>query len=162
MTHASGASQTSATRIPSLVFSAGAMACAVPLVHVVEVMRPLPIDPVAGSPPFVLGLSLIRGGPVPVVDLRALMGMGRAHDVARFVSLKLEQRRVALAVEAVEGTCELEASRLGEMPPLLRGARADVVDSIGVVDARLLVVLRASRILPAEIVQGLVRREVSA
>jgi purine-binding chemotaxis protein CheW len=45
------------------------------------------------------------------------------------------------------------------MPPLLRGANADVVQAIGTLDAQLLVVLRSSRILPEEVWDALTKRE---
>jgi chemotaxis signal transduction protein len=53
---------------PVLVVMVGARACAFPLHHVAETMRPLPIKHVAGTPGFVCGVSVIHGTPTPVVD----------------------------------------------------------------------------------------------
>jgi len=39
--------------------------CAFFAINVAEVMRPLPIVSLASMPPFVLGLSVIRGAPRP-------------------------------------------------------------------------------------------------
>ena len=58
---------------PVLVVMVGSRACAFPLHHVAETMRPLPIKRVAGTPGFVCGVSVIRGTPTPVVDLKALL-----------------------------------------------------------------------------------------
>jgi purine-binding chemotaxis protein CheW len=113
----------------------------------------------AGVPSFLLGLSVIRGAPVPVVDLVAVVGVGQTDAISRFVSLKLGERRVAVAVGAVMGLRELDAVSVEEMPPLLRDARAEVVEAIGVLDARLLLVLRASRLLPKGFWQKLSNRE---
>jgi purine-binding chemotaxis protein CheW len=55
----------------------------------------------------------------------------------------------------VIGLRELDAIREEEMPPLLREARADVVEAIGILDAQLLLVLRASRLVPEEVWQTL-------
>jgi chemotaxis signal transduction protein len=50
-------------------------------------MRPLPIEPLSRMPCFVLGLSIIRRSPVPVIDARRLLNGGDApgrtirHDV---------------------------------------------------------------------------------
>ena len=57
---------------PVLVVMVGARACAFPLHHVAETMRPLPIKHVAGTPGFVCGVSVIRGTPTPVVDQNTL------------------------------------------------------------------------------------------
>jgi purine-binding chemotaxis protein CheW len=62
-------------------------------------------------------------------------------------------------VGAVIGVRELDAASVDKMPPLLRDARAEVIEAIGVLDARLLLVLRASRLLPEEIWQMLSNRE---
>ena len=62
--------------------------CAVPLAHVVETMRPLPVERIAGMPSFVRGVSIIRGVPTPVVDLGVVLGTpGEAAE--RFVTLRL-------------------------------------------------------------------------
>ena len=76
---------------PVLVVMVGARACAFPLHHVAETMRPLPIKRVAGTPSFVCGVSVIRGTPTPVVDLKALLEhCENSPSYGRFVSLKLE------------------------------------------------------------------------
>jgi purine-binding chemotaxis protein CheW len=147
-------------RLTSLIVAAGSRACAIPVAHVVETMRPLRIDFIAGVPPFLLGLAVIRGLPVPVVDLQAVVGGDRTAAIARFVAIRLGERRVALAVDAVVGLRELDAIREEEMPPLLREARADVIEAIGVLDAQLLLVLRASRLVPEEVWQKLSTAEM--
>ena len=137
---------------PVLVVMVGALACAFPLHHVAETMRPLPIKPVAGTPGFVRGVSVIRGVPTPVVDLKALLENGEnSASYGRFVTLKLDDRRVAIGVDSVVGLRNLDSARLGELPPLLRDVAADLIEAIGTRDAQLLVVLRATRIVPDEV-----------
>jgi purine-binding chemotaxis protein CheW len=58
----------------SLVVGVKGRLCAVPLTHVIEIMRPLPVEPISDVPLFVQGVSIIRGIPTPVVDLGALLG----------------------------------------------------------------------------------------
>jgi purine-binding chemotaxis protein CheW len=128
--------------------------CALPLGHVQETLRPLPVEPVAGAPPFVLGLCVIRGAAVPVVDTAQLLGQasggGSAAGEARFVTLEVEQRPVALAVDAVLGVRPVPAGTLQALPPLLQQAAGDVVAAIGRLDAQLLLVLRSARLLPQD------------
>ena len=137
---------------PVLVVMAGARACAIPLHHVEETMRPLPIEPVAGTPGFVRGVSMIRGAPTPVVDLKALLeNMGNSTSYGRFVSMKVGERRMAIGVDSVAGLTNLDSAQLAELPPILRDAAADLIEAIGTRDAQLLVVLRAARIVPDEV-----------
>jgi purine-binding chemotaxis protein CheW len=121
--------------------------CALPLASVVETTRPLPIEPVTGAPAFVLGLSIVRGTAVPVVDAERLLG-GQRSTPSRFVMLRVGKRFVALAVDGVVGVRQLGAASLQELPPLLRNADAAVVSNIGTLDSELLVVLQAIRIVP--------------
>ena len=111
-------------------------------------MRPLPIESVAEMPDFVRGVSLIRGAPVPVIDLRALLEIGETSaSYGRFVTLRLGERRVALGVDAVVGSRNLDQAQLEQLPPILRDGTADRIEAIGARDAQLLFVLRAARIV---------------
>jgi purine-binding chemotaxis protein CheW len=136
----------------ALIVTAGARTCAIPLRYVAETMRPLSIEPVAGTPGFVRGVSVIRGAPVPVVDLKSLLENGEASATyGRFVTMKLGERRVAIGVDGVVGLRNLDSAQLGELPPILRDVAADLIEAIGTRDAQLLVVLRAARIVPDEV-----------
>ena len=137
---------------PVLVVMVGARACALPLHHVAQTMRPLPIAPVAGTPACVCGVAVIRGIPTPVVDLKALLeNCENSPSYGRFVTLKLDERRVAIGVDSVVGLRNLDSAQLGALPPLLRDVTVDLIASFGTRDAQLLLVLRAARIVPDEV-----------
>jgi purine-binding chemotaxis protein CheW len=119
-----------------------------------ETMRPLPIEPLMGTPPFVLGLAIIRGFPTPVVDAGSLVGPSTqlspilSPSPARFVSLKLGERTAALAVDAVLDVCSLPSETLSNIPPLLLAGDAQLVSVMGALDSKLLLVLEAARLVP--------------
>jgi len=149
-------------RSPVLVVTVGARACAIPLHHVAETMRPLSIEPVAGTPGFVRGVSVIRGAPTPVIDLKALLENGEnSATYGRFVTMKLGERRVALGVDGVVGLKNLDSAQLRELPPMLRDVTGDLIEAMGTRDAQLLVVLRASRMVPDEVWSTLAAAEVT-
>jgi purine-binding chemotaxis protein CheW len=118
-------------------------------------MRPLPIEPLAAMPGFILGLSIIRGTPTPVVDARRLVGADPTYAPTRFLTLKIEDRRVALAVDAVVGIRDLATQGLVDLPPLLHEADRGVVSAIGTLDSGLLLVLRGARVVPQPVWQAL-------
>jgi purine-binding chemotaxis protein CheW len=124
---------------------------ALTLKDVREVMRPLPIEPLAGTPPFVLGLAIVRGSPRPVIDAGRLLGPIGLASPARFVSLRLGERTAVLAVDAVLDVRSLAAGTLADIPPLLREAGTDVASAIGALDTELLLVLEAARLVPASL-----------
>jgi purine-binding chemotaxis protein CheW len=126
---------------------------ALALKDVREIMRPLPIEPLTGTPPFVLGVAIIRGFPTPVVDAGRLLDSSASPSTpiispspARFVSLKLGERTAALAVDAVLDVRSLSAGT--DIPPLLREAGEQLVSVLGTLDTKLLLVLEAARLVP--------------
>jgi purine-binding chemotaxis protein CheW len=136
--------------------------CALPLAQVVETMRPLPVDPVAGLPGFILGLSIIRGIPVAVVDGRALLGGGDGGPRAsRFVIVRAGDHHVALAVDEVIGVHEIAVDSVRDLPPLVKAAHGDAVSALGALDAELLVVLEGARMLSDDAWATLGAREAS-
>ncbi len=129
--------------------------CAVPLEYVAETMRPMPVTPLAGSPPFVRGMSVIRGTAIPVVDAGSLLGSVAPASPTRFITLKTEGKHVALAVEEVIGIRSLAAVAAKDLPPLLRSANADLVCAVGMLDRELLLVLQTARIVPDSVWQSM-------
>jgi purine-binding chemotaxis protein CheW len=129
----------------ALVVRIGGTVGALPLRDVIETFRPLPIEPLRGMPPFVRGVALVRGTPTAVVDLSHLL-TGTPGEITRFVSVRVESRCIALAVEAVLGVRVLANAVFGQMPPLLDRA-SEQVAALGKLDGHLLVMLQASRSL---------------
>ena len=130
-----------------LVVKAGLRRCALRISDVIETMRPLPTEPVRESPIFIRGLSIIRGAPVPVVDLAMLLGDSAPAEVFRFVSMRVGKRRLALALREVLGLRTLEDSLLEGMPPLLC-EKNSMLDAVGVLDSEFVLLLGTARIIP--------------
>lgn len=146
----------------ALVVKVGDLECAIPVHHVAETMRSLAVEPMAGVPGFVRGVSIIRGEPVPVLDLKALLdGGGTATAHGRFVTVKVGDRHVAFEVDVVIGLRNLAPVELAALPPLLRDARRDHIEALGAQNAKLLVLLRAARLVPAEVWAALAARDAS-
>jgi purine-binding chemotaxis protein CheW len=125
--------------------------CALPIANVEETMRPLPIELLPGLPPFVLGLSMVRGTPIPVVDTGLLIAMAPTDlRAARFVTIRVGSHRASLAVDGVIGVRDLASASVQELPPLLHDAR-DLVEAIGATDAELLLVLQSARMVPESV-----------
>src|SRR5690242_5686438 len=103
---------------------------AVPLVCVVETMRPLPLRAFTGVPRLVLGVAVIRGEVVPVMDVGAVLGVRRTQPT-RFVTIRLDDRIVALAVDAVLDVRTLDDAALSDVPPLLGALDGKGLSALG-------------------------------
>lgn len=130
-----------------LLVRAGPRLCGLPVAAVVETMRPLPVAAAAGAPPWVSGVAVVRGEPVPVVDLAALLGGAPEGAPGRFVSVSAGGRPAVLAVAAVIGVRELDPAGARTLP-LVRDACAGALESLRALDGDLLVVLGAARLVP--------------
>nr|WP_269326557.1 chemotaxis protein CheW [Kineosporia mesophila] len=138
-----------------MVCGTGDQTFAVPLTSVRETLRPLPVAPFPGMPPFVLGVARIRGSAVPVVDSGVLTG-GPPVSAARWITLHTDDNRsVALAVESVTGIRTVDEGELEELPPLLDGQGPQLFSALIARDSRLLLALAASHLLPEETWQRL-------
>jgi purine-binding chemotaxis protein CheW len=124
-----------------LLCRAGATLVALPIAEIVETMRVLPYARVDGAPPYVLGLSIVRGLPAAVVDLGRIIN-GASSRASRLVTVRQGGRIVALAVDEVVGITAFAAGTFGRLPPLLRDAATETIAGVGAADAELLVFLR--------------------
>lgn len=122
--------------------------CALPLAEVVETLRTLPLQPVAGAPPFVRGLSLLRGELVPVVDLALLLGGEPGAAAGRLVLVRAGERRLALAVDEVLRVAPLPKS--AKVAPLISQALPEQVAALAVLDGAALAVLQSTRLISQE------------
>ena len=130
-----------------LIFLAGTRRCALPVHVAIETMRPLPVRALGRQQQGVLGVATIRGSTVPVVDVGSLFGEpGRAHR--RFVTIRVAERVVALAVDEVIGVRRVSAWE--QLPKLFAGSDDKLVAAITRADAELVLALDAARLVPAE------------
>jgi purine-binding chemotaxis protein CheW len=146
-----------------LVCRVGAKLCGLPLASVIETCRPLLTEPLAGTPPFVLGLARIRARPTLVLDAHRLLDSGSGTPPTRYVSLRVGQseRVIALAVDAVVGVREVAASELEALPDLL-SKDDDARSALGSLDEQLLVVLEGTRLVPDALWQRFEQEQASA
>jgi purine-binding chemotaxis protein CheW len=130
---------------------AGSHLCGLPIDGVIETMRPLSVSPVQGAPRFLQGVAIVRGEPVPVVDLAVLLGDAATPPgpEARFVTVRAGERSAALAVSAVRGVSTLDPAELRRLP-LLADTYAGALDALRARDGDLLLVLGAARLVPDE------------
>ncbi|HEX8910049.1 MAG TPA: chemotaxis protein CheW [Anaeromyxobacteraceae bacterium] len=137
-----------------VVVQAGAGLCALPIRAVTETMRPAAARPLAGAPPFVAGVAIVRGVPTPVIDLAALLGGAPEEAPGRWVIVRCGARLAALAVRGVVGVTSLPGAAETQVP-LLDGAASGAVAALRALDGELLVVLEESRLVPEDVLRAL-------
>ncbi len=134
---------------PSLLCVAGSNFCALPLEHVAEITRPLPIEAISGAPSFVAGFSVLRGSALPVVMVERLLG-DTDGPATRLVTVRFGNRRIGLAFTSVIGVRSLGSAVFSGLPPLLDPGSTAIAE-IGALDGDLIVMLNAARIVPQDV-----------
>lgn len=139
-----------------LVFGSSGRSCALPLGHVSEIMRPLACQHLAGMPRHVIGVSVIRGVPVPVVSLAKLLDASAPdrrdeRPGQRLVALEVEGRRLALAVSSVLGVRYLSLETFENLSELIGAPGTQQVGRIGTPDNELMLLLAAARLVPEQV-----------
>ncbi|HEX7815940.1 chemotaxis protein CheW [Dyella sp.] len=110
-----------------LVFFLAGQAYAAPLVQVSEVVRDGAVTPVPGAADDLLGIRLLRGQIVPVLDGRARLGLDLATGTsaqARIVVLTHGGHQVGVRVDAVDDLLSLNDVDMAPAP----SGRAQRVD----------------------------------
>jgi purine-binding chemotaxis protein CheW len=134
----------------ALVFRAGPLLCALRLDEVIETMRPLETQPLAGTPPFVLGISILRGVPTPVIDVARLL-RGKPGETGRYVTVRTERGAVALATGEIIGIRDIDVNAPGGHPALLGNRTSRLVAAVGTLGAEPLLLLHSMRAVPDEV-----------
>ena len=133
----------------SLVFRAGSVLCALRLDEVLETLRPLAVRPLAGTPAFVRGVTIMRGVPAPVIDVARLLG-GEQAEIARFVAVRTERGLVAFATGPVLGIRPATPDPEARHETLI-GASGALVAGVGTLDAEPVLLLQSMRVVPDEV-----------
>ena len=144
-----------ATDLTCLLCQVDASYLALPIAHVIEVCRPLDVKRLPDAPRWVLGACVLRGKAAPVIDARSLLDESAAvssKPAGRWVALRVAERRVVLAVDAVLGARALPPEAGTDVPPLL--AATDSLAALGTLDSKLLLVLREARLLAHDALQA--------
>lgn len=108
--------------------------------------------PLPQAPEFVLGVINLRGAVMPVLDLRARLGLGRTEASGRHVIVVVRHgdRPAGLLVDAVQETMILDAGQM-QPPPRYEGGPSEAfVDALIPLEGRILGRLNVPSLLPDE------------
>jgi len=114
-----------------------------------EINRLMKITPVPKAPAAVEGVINLRGQVVPVVDLRREFKMAtRKEDRnTRIVVVEMEEMTVGFMVDAVSEVLTIPRSSVEPPPPIIGGLDSDLVNGVGKIDDRLVIILDLARVV---------------
>lgn len=136
-----------------LTFSLGEEIFAVGTRNVREIIEYGRLTPVPLMPPSILGVINLRGGVVPIMDLRQRFGQDATQIGRRSCIVILEVQRdgleqvIGIVVEAVNAVLEIPAQDVEPPPSLGSHIPTDFLIGMGKLDTRLVVLLDIGRVL---------------
>lgn len=130
---------------------------AFPIQDVREVDKMQAVTQVPHAPEAVVGMVDVRGEVIPVVSLRALFGMGADSPGPKSRIIFVEspsaggggKRTVGCIVDALSRVIRVPKPSLSEVPAELIGVHRSFLEAVARMDGRLIMILRAASLLPA-------------
>jgi len=103
-----------AAGLPVVAFRLGGERYAVEVGAVFQVVEATGLSPLPATPQWVLGAVVARTRVVPVLDLRALLGLegGGMSDLSKIIVLEHEGELFGIAVEDLDGRVDLDRETL--------------------------------------------------
>jgi len=139
-----------------LTFKLGEDTFALDVAQVREVLDLSPITRVPRAPEFMRGVINVRGGVVPVVDMRLKFGLSRTENTVdtRIVVMELnldgENTILGALADSVEEVIELEPERIEKPPRIGMRWRTEFIRGIGKHDENFVILLDIDRIFSTE------------
>lgn len=135
--------------VPWVAFELAGESYALPIAAVQEIVRVAEITRVPDAPAVVRGVVNLRGRVLPVVDLRARLGLP-AVDVdttRRILVLPARGRLIGVLVDSVSAIERVRPSTIQPVPPDVLSDRSDYFLGVAQQEGRLLILLHAERVL---------------
>ena len=122
---------------------------AVSILYVQEINRMFQITKVPNAPGFVDGIVNLRGRVIPVLDLRAKLGMERKeHDKnTRIIVVEVEGKSAGFIVDAVKEVLRIPESITEAPPEIVTGINSEFIMSVAKLDDRLITLLELKKII---------------
>jgi purine-binding chemotaxis protein CheW len=110
-----------------IVFEVGGSRYGAPIEFVQEIVRMHPVTAVPDAPPCYEGLMNLRGKVLPVMDLRKRLGAEvKPGDKNRVLIVELEERRLAMIVDAACELLKISDEQIEPAPDLFEAAQSYV------------------------------------
>jgi purine-binding chemotaxis protein CheW len=100
------------------VFRAGDEELVLDIMRVQEIIHPLPVTKVPRAPAAIEGVVNLRGAIVPVIDVRAQLGLpeGKLPVRARLIVCRVGPHLLGLKVDAVSNVVRVDTAQLKPAP----------------------------------------------
>src|ERR1700761_3840023 len=138
-----------ASRRQFITFRSGEQEFGADIMTIREIRGWTQTTPLPHSPDYVRGVINLRGVVLPVVDLKARLGLGLtdANPKDVIVVVQAGERTIGLLVDAVSDILTVTGGEIQPTPELARDADAGFVEGIAVLSERMVTILSMDRLI---------------
>jgi purine-binding chemotaxis protein CheW len=139
-----------------LTFALGEEVFAMNIGHVREIIQYGPMTTVPLMPSFLRGMINLRGSVVPVIDLQARFGRGKAAIGKKSCNVIFDATRggerleLGLLVDAVSAVITIPDDQIEAPPNFGSSVRRDFINGMGKVGGRFVIILEADKALDVD------------
>jgi purine-binding chemotaxis protein CheW len=129
-------------------FSIGEEEFGVDITRVQEIIKRTDVTTVPNAPHFVEGVMNLRGRVIPVINLRARLGMERKEFDAdtRIVVVELSEGTIGFIVDAVSEVLRIPADAIEPPPPVMGGVEGQYITAVVKLEETILVQLDLEKV----------------
>ncbi len=107
---------------------------------------------IANVPPFIKGVTNLRGIIVPIVDLRIKFNLGSVeyNEQTVVIILNLDRRVVGIVVDGVSDVLMLNTAQIRPAPEFGATLSTEYLTGLGTVDERMLILVDIERLMTSD------------
>ncbi|MEJ2895766.1 chemotaxis protein CheW [Bordetella avium] len=137
-----------------LVFTLGAEEYGIDILKVQEIRGydAGGVTRIANVPPFIKGVTNLRGIIVPIVDLRIKFNLGSVeyNEQTVVIILNLERRVVGIVVDGVSDVLMLNTAQIRPVPEFGATLSTEYLTGLGTVDERMLILVDIEKLMTSD------------
>ncbi len=118
--------------------------------RVVEIIRGQKIFSLPGLPDFLSGVMSVRGGVIPIVDLRRRFGKKPSGKKERIIIARFGQEKIGLFVDGIKEIMSLTAEEITTPPSLFKGFSTEYLTGLGKKGGTIIILLNIDNLLTSE------------
>jgi len=121
---------------------------AIPILNIVEIIKPIDFTRVPSVPDYVLGVFNIRGSVVPLIDLRRKFNLTPINNTGdtRYIVMKGEHNTTGFVIDRLTEAIRIKSSRIDPAPDSSGGDKG-MVYGIGKREDSMLTILKVESLL---------------
>lgn len=132
-----------------LAFQIGTEEYALDIGQISEIIKPRDYTDIPRVPDFILGLISLRGGVVPILDLRQRFRMGSVEvsSAARIIVCREGGVTAGLLVDKINQVVKIAADRIEPPPAVIAGIDRSLIAGVGRYQGRMIILLNLVSVL---------------